>query len=412
MTLNLTTENIYITLKPLFIITRIFGLTHAQFFNKGNNEEQKTPFQHIILVCLWSTVFLMGMLYSVYLISCNHYSYSGKVNTILVIYYITLHGTTIVTSIISPVNKKKITCILQKLMDIDELIKDKEMGEMYRKAKREVMIQMATLFLAILIAFPLEIYCCYDSILPFIVSRTLEFLSISLNIIMVLLYINVIRMVKHRYKKIFESYTEYVEVMNKSAVKNTNYFITSHRGCCELPNVRCSSSQLLLIQSKRLQNLRLTYIEMYDTVQLITSNFGFPILFHILSVLVTCVLMFYSAFYVIHGDIIKSEGVKTYVISGYFIFWGIMHVTPFVWLVISCDETAHEANRGVIYIQRVKASPHTRQEIVTELENLSSQLKDMKVEFSVCGLIVLSLPFLCTFVGGIFTYIIIMVQLK
>jgi hypothetical protein len=151
---------------------------------------------------------------------------------------------------------------------------------------------------------------------------------------------------------------------------------------------------------------------MYDTVQLITSHFGFPVLFHILSVMVACVVMLYSAFYLIHSPVTNSEGVNTYFMSCYLIFWGIMYVAPFVWLVISCDETAQDANRGVIYIQRVKASPHTGQDAVTELENLSSQLKDMKVEFSVCGLIVLSVPFLCTFVGGIFTYIIIMVQLN
>jgi hypothetical protein len=47
-----------------------------------------------------------------------------------------------------------------------------------------------------------------------------------------------------------------------------------------------------------------------------------------------------------------------------------------------------------------------------ELEKLSSQLKDMKVEFSVCGLVLLNLPLLCAFVGGIFTYILVMVQLN
>jgi hypothetical protein len=145
---------------------------------------------------------------------------------------------------------------------------------------------------------------------------------------------------------------------------------------------------------------------------LISSHFGVPILFHILSVMVTCVLMFYSAFHFIHSAVANSEGVTTYILSCYLMFWGIVYVTPFVWLVISCDETAHVANRGVIYIQRIKASPYTGHDAITELEKLSSQLKDMKVEFSVCGLFVLSLPFLCTFVGGIFTYIIIMVQLN
>jgi hypothetical protein len=151
---------------------------------------------------------------------------------------------------------------------------------------------------------------------------------------------------------------------------------------------------------------------MYDTVQLIASHFGAPVLIQTLSVMVTCVLMFYSAFDFIYSADVNSHGVKTYVIFCYFIFWGVIYITPFVWLLISCDAAAHEANRGVIYIQRVKASPHMGHDAVMELEKLSSQIKDMKVEFSVCGLVVLNLPLLGTIVGGIITYILVMVQLN
>jgi hypothetical protein len=76
---------------------------------------------------------------------------------------------------------------------------------------------------------------------------------------------------------------------------------------------------------------------MYDTVQLIASHFGVPIVFHILSVMVTCVLMFYGGFNFIHSAVANSEGVTTYILSCYLIFWGTVYIIPFVWLVISCD---------------------------------------------------------------------------
>jgi hypothetical protein len=219
-------------------------------------------------------------------------------------------------------------------------------------------------------------------------------------------------MMRHRYKAIFVSLENYVKLLDISAAKNTNHFLILHRGCWEQPNLQRSSVQLLWNRSKHVQTLRLLYIEMYDTVQLIASHFGAPVLFQIFSVMVTSVLLFYSAFNFIHSVDANRDGVKTYVASCYFIFRGVIYVTPFVWLVTSCDAAAHEANRGVIYIQRVKASPHTGHDAVMELVKLSSQLKNMKVEFSVCGLVVLNLQFLCTFVGGIFTYILIMVQLN
>jgi hypothetical protein len=406
-----TNENIYIPLKPLFIIARIFGIADIQFFNRNNNEERKTRFQHIILACLWNTAFLIAMYYSVYLVANNYFGYPDKVNTTLIACYITFFATNIVTSVSSSVNRKKIAGILQKLMDIDELIKDTDTTEFCRKTKNEVLRQIAALLLVIIIAFPLEIYYRSDGTLRYILCRGLEFLICSLNVVTLLLYINIVRMMRHRYKTIFESLENYVKIICISTIKNTNQFLLLQGGCCEQPNVWSSSLQLLN-RSNHVQTLRLLYIEMYDTVQLIASHFGAPVLFQTLSVMVTSVLLFYGAFHFIHNADANIHVVETYVATCYFIFRGVLYVTPFVWLVISCDAAAHEANRGVVYIQRVKASPHTGHDVVMKLENLSSQLKDMKVEFSVCGLVVLNLQFLCTFVGGIFTYILIMVQLN
>jgi hypothetical protein len=412
MTTTLTNENIYNPLKPLFIIARIFGLADIQFFNAKIKEEYKIRFQHIILMCMWNTVFLIGMYYSVYLVSYNYYGFPDKVNTTLIVCYITLFATNIVTSVSSSIKRKKIAGILHKLMDIDELIKEKVTTELCGKTKYEVLRQIAALSLVIMTAFPLELYYCSDGTLRYNLCHGLEFLICSLNVVMLLLYINIVRMVRHRYKTIFESLENYVKTMDISTIKSTNQFLILHRGCFEEPNVRRSSLQLLSNGSNHLQTLRLLYIEMYDTVQLIASYFGAPVLFQTLSVMATSVLLFYSAFNFIHSADANSDGVKIYVSSCYFIFRGVIYVTPFVWLVISCDQTAHEASRGVIYIQRVKAAPHTRHDAVIELHKLSSQLKYMKVEFSVCGLVLLNLPFLCTFVGGIFTYILIMVQLN
>jgi hypothetical protein len=411
MATNATNENIYIPLQPLFILARIFGLADIQFFN-GEKNEIKIRFQHIILACLWNTVFVIAMCYSVYVVFYNNHGLPDKVNMIVIFYYTTLCGTNIVTSVSSSINRKKIASILQKLMNIDVIIKDKEAAEFYRKTNKEVLRQIAALSLFIVIAFPIDLYVTTGNTLTHSLCRGLEYLSCSSNVVTLLLYINMVRIVRHRYKKIFESLENHVEGNDISAVKCTNHFLELHRGCCELQNIRRPSLQLLSNRSNHVQTLRLLYIEMYDTVQLIASHFGAPVLIQTLSVMMMCVLMLYSAFYFIYSADANSHGVKTYVIFCYLIFWAVIYITPFIWLVISCDQTAHEANRGVIYIQRVKASPHMGHDAVMELEKLSSQLKDMKVEFSVCGLVVLNLQLLCTFVGGIFTYILVMVQLN
>jgi hypothetical protein len=261
------------------------------------------------------------MCYAVYPLSYNYYGFPDKINTVLIAYYITLYGTNIVTSISFSVNQKKIAVVLKKLMDIDELIKDKKTTEFCRKTKYEVLSQIAALLLVIIIAFPLELYCYSDGTLTYTLYRGLEFLICSMNVVILLLYINIVRMMRQRYKNTFESLEEYVKKLEISTAKNTNHFLILHRGCCELPNL---SLQLLSNQSNHVQTLRLLYIEMYDPAQLIASHFGAPVLLQIVSDTVTCVLLFYRAFNFIHDTDANTDGVQTYATSCYFIFWGVV----------------------------------------------------------------------------------------
>ncbi|PNF21470.1 hypothetical protein B7P43_G13502 [Cryptotermes secundus] len=412
MEFSSTTEEIFIPLKPLFLITRIFALTNAQSFNAKDNEENKIQFQNFALVGLWIAAFLVGMFYTVYVFSYGIHSFPNKVNVALIADILLIFSTSIVTLVKFSVNSRNFSDILRKLRNIDWLIKCESRMEIYKETRRGVVIQLVTLSLVIFLSIFVEANAYVEDILPSMGSHIPELLSYSLNIITVLMYANITRMAKYRYMHIFELLQKYCKAVDMKTFNKTNRSESTSRGDIELPFMGRSSIHLFQDQSKHLQTLRLLYIEMYDTVQMITSHFGVPILCHILSVMVTCVLMFYSSFHFIHDAVSNSEGVTTYIASCYLMFYGIVYVTPFVWLVISCDETAQDANRGVIHIQRAIASPYTGHDVITELEKLSNQLKDMKVEFSVCGLFVLNLPFLCTFVGGIFTYIIIMVQLN
>jgi hypothetical protein len=72
----------------------------------------------------------------------------------------------------------------------------------------------------------------------------------------------------------------------------------------------------------------------------------------------------------------------------------------------------HEGNRGRICIQRITAQYNIKYGMLLKLKSLSNQMKNMKVEFTACGFFVLNFPLLGTVMGGIFTYILIMVQLE
>jgi hypothetical protein len=83
----------------------------------------------------------------------------------------------------------------------------------------------------------------------------------------------------------------------------------------------------------------------------------------------------------------------------------------FAWLIVCCHHTTLEGNRGIICIQRITARRDMKHGTLINLNNLSNQLKDMKVEFTACGFFVLNFSLLGTVTGGILAYILIMVQL-
>jgi hypothetical protein len=144
-------------------------------------------------------------------------------------------------------------------------------------------------------------------------------------------------------------------------------------------------------------------------VVLLNSYFGIPILFEILTVIVSSVTALYSGVYFLragHGYI------RAGVIAFYMIFYGIQFLTGFAWFVICCHTTSAEANRGVVSIQRIMVCSKVKHETSVELEKLSSQLDKMNVQFTAYGFFSLNLPILCTAIGLILTYILIAVQIN
>jgi hypothetical protein len=79
-------------------------------------------------------------------------------------------------------------------------------------------------------------------------------------------------------------------------------------------------------------------------------------------------------------------------------------------MIACCHNAKQEGKRGLICVERVTACPNTKYSTVLELQALSHQLEHMKIEFTACGFFVLNLPLLGTVIGGIFTYILIMIQ--
>ncbi|PNF21448.1 hypothetical protein B7P43_G13503 [Cryptotermes secundus] len=311
-------------------------------------------------------------------------------------------------------NNRQIIRIFKKMKNVDAIIESRRRMEIYRKTRLRVLREITVLFVGLLIAYSGNYYIQYDGGLLFIITGFVENLCYTMNIVIVLEHVTLVRMLMHRYKYMNDRILEYSEIEDAAEVRshvgqyhsasvkvffNRNYILPTLTNSCKKREV-CS-----------VHTLRLAYINLYDTVTLINSHFGVPVLLQIFTLMMVCVTSYYYGLHIFSNLNANIGEVTTYLKPCMLILWTSLYGIPFVWMIMCCHEATQEVKRGLICVQRVTACPSTKYSSVLELQNLSHQLKHMKVEFTACGIFVLNLPLLATIIGGIFTYILIMVQL-
>jgi len=84
----------------------------------------------------------------------------------------------------------------------------------------------------------------------------------------------------------------------------------------------------------------------------------------------------------------------------------------FLWLNLCCQKTTENVDDIFICIQNLLLYPNALDLSTSEMKSVSSQLKNNKAEFNVCGFFTLKLQFLCARVSVIFTYILALNQLS
>jgi hypothetical protein len=195
---------------------------------------------------------------------------------------------------------------------------------------------------------------------------------------------------------------------HKAQNHHTSVSIVSNNKC-NLPTLTRPHRK---IETCGIHELRIAFIELYDAVTLINSQFGIPILLQITALLTVSVTVFYRGLYTFNTTDTSVHDFNTYIKQFLTIFLTLMYASYFAWLMVVCHRGMQEANKGILYIHRITACPNINYGTLLKLQTLSNQLKDMKVEFTACGFFVLNLPLLGKVICGIFTYILIMVQLE
>lgn len=409
-------EDVYIPLRPILIISRIFGIAPFSFTKIQKSPRISIRYGHIDIVCvsLWTLGYFISGCYNVYQLMLYGTYFPEKIRLLSIINDISVSSTAIATLIASiSFNRRKLPCVLLKLTNVDEMIGRQKLKNIYKSTRLEIVREMIVLVLLTILIHIIGYFIKSDGTFASFIQISIGSSIITVNIFVTLLYTDLIRILKYRYKYIIEDLEEHFKVKDMSVstdfkAQNRNYLFNLYKEFPLCSTVR-SNSLSVLSESYKIHILRYVYIQLYDSVGLVNSYFGIPILFEVLTVIVSSVTALYCGVYFLragHGDI------RAAIIVFYMIFYGVQFLTAFAWLVICCHTNSAEANRGVISIQRIIGSSKVKHETSVELEKLSSQLDRMKVQFTACGFFSLNLPILCTAIGLILTYILIAVQIS
>ncbi|KAJ9583694.1 hypothetical protein L9F63_021966, partial [Diploptera punctata] len=168
-------------------------------------------------------------------------------------------------------------------------------------------------------------------------------------------------------------------------------------------NLRVTSVTDTIKHLDDIQLLQSIYINLYRTKETINSTYSMSIVCQTITVYITSVLSLYLVIYeVSDGDWAPQSIVH---------FGTVSHVLLMLaWVLMNCHLACGEANSIIENIHQMTTNSNISQTVESDLLKFKLLVKDMPIEFTPYGLFKFDMSLLCSTVGIICTYIIILLQ--
>jgi hypothetical protein len=316
----------------------------------------------------------------------------------------------IVTLILNiTIHRKLFPLILRRIYIIDRMLfNDGTNEKRYKRRRSGTTKQLAV------IAFVLIIHC-FSSFYNFFNARILYQVSTILrtlcNIIFFFIscqYTSLVLVLRARYKHL-------VSIFSNILITNgTSYDMDlakiSHSG----PSGACFIlyAKTRYFEASQIRELRHIYSQLHEVLWLVNKYYGIPILLVITSTIVSFIPTFFRGISYIQSIIVYQYEYKYYITIALYLCWCITLLFTFAWIISCCHLVTGEVYKLLLYVNKIEIYSNVTQSTIVELRSFISQLKDMKVEFNICGLFMLNMPFLCATLGVITTYVTVLFQLK
>jgi len=404
--------NVYFEIEPLYYVSRFLGLAPFSI-RKKKSGERELQFSHsdIILTATLSILLTVGFGFGeLGIASTGAATVPIVIRVLWFISVLLTYSTCIVTLILNiTIHRKHFPHILRRICIIDsKLFNDGTNGKRYKSRRSRTTKHLAVIALILIINCFFSFYFFFHVTIVYKLTTIVLTLCNTIFVLISYQYMSLILVLRARYKHLVSIFSNLL--ITKSNLYDTDLTQISHSG----PSGACFAlyANTRYFEVSQIRELRNIYSQLHEVLWLVNKCYGFPILLVIASTIVTFVPTFFSGITYIQYAIVHQLEFKYYMVIGPHLCWCISIVFMFTWIISCCHSVTGEVQNLLLYIHKIEIYSNVTQSTVVELRSFISQIKDMKVEFSICGLFALNLPFLCATLGVITTYVTVLFQVK
>jgi len=394
-------------MKPLHCLCKVLGLASFYLCKKPKTTGNIFLQSEVWWPCLWTVIYAVNLCLEIRDTALLAET-PGKIRTVYVLYYSSLHFTNIIfLCVCSVLKRRQIPQIVHQIEELGNMFTIKVMRNiMYNRLRNFIVFEtvLQLLYTAVNI-FYVSVYIMYNSSILTCLMPSLESLGCTFNSLMILQFVAVVMISRHMCKCINHELEVCCDM-----IENSRYSIIFHTE--EVSTFRSLEAKPFDCLRHHIHGLRLVYSRLYKVTRLINAYYGLSILLGISWLFMSVVSVLYATlYYFIYvsytgNSFIRYGNISVAVSSC--IFCAVLMTL----LTTSCHIMESETQMTVFHIQKILLHRDLGQHTENELKKFCAQVIHLKLEISACGLFKLNLPFLNSFISKFFAYFIIMFQLN
>ncbi|KAJ9582604.1 hypothetical protein L9F63_023063 [Diploptera punctata] len=313
------------------------------------------------------------------------------------------------------INRKSILTLLNRMYNIDTIFLLRNHEGMYKKTRRYLVIQIIVLSLLLLPFIFCDVY--FFGTLSSYCYEIINKLSISVSLVSVLQYVNLMKYLKDRLLILneyisanFANFYDCDPMTNRKfhswqLVKRYNSVTCEMKSRTFIPYNRREISENIFKQ-------RIYYNEIFEASRIVNSVYGINILLTLfycfISVVTNSYFFFMDTFQ--NYDMLQTTlpGVDYHIVTH--IFWVSFAIAKAAAISVSCQLVIEEMNTASCNLQKLQLSQHLNKDILHNLEKFSRQIACNEIQFTALGFFSVNLSFLYAFIASSVTYVIVLIQ--